>query len=89
MTNINTVIFPANSGEAVERALDALKGGYKPEDDPFRYPRGPTGEKGTWKRYFSGGNRRLYNKVCDAFVTAHPYGRLIQDLYPDLLLPES
>lgn len=72
---------------ALERGLSVMTrtepGG---EPDPAVYPRGYTGRQGIWRDYLSPENRAAYNRVCEQFVAAHPYGRLVAELYSDLIV---
>ena len=80
-------IFNSDSQETVELGRKVIADvRYEPNLDPEVYPRGSTGDRGIWERYFTPENRRLYNSVCERFIVAHPYGSLISRLYDDLFI---
>jgi hypothetical protein len=84
---VNHALFPGNSDEAVAAGHKVFADkNYDTYVDPDIYPRGLTGAQGIWRNYFSPENRRLYRSICEQFLAAHPYGPLLKQLYPDLLL---
>lgn len=86
LRRVNHVLFPDNPDDAVAAGCKVFADkDYETDVDPDIYPRGSTGARGIWRNYFCPENRRLYNSVCERFLAAHPYGRLLERLYPDLL----
>lgn len=87
LRRVNSVIYGGDPEHALARGRQAMaEKAYGTSFDPGIYPRGPTGDRDIWKNYLSASNRCLYNSVCERFVTAHPYGSLLNGLYGDLLV---
>jgi Sulfotransferase domain len=51
-----------------------------------RYPRGWTGQIGTWKNYFSAGTVEAFNSVVQKFIHAYPQAGLLSTIYPNLTI---
>jgi hypothetical protein len=86
LRRVNHVLFPENADDAVAAGCKVFaENNYDTDLDPDIYPRGSTAAQGIWRNYFSPENLRLYNSVCGRFLTDHPYGQLLKQLYPDLL----
>ena len=87
LRRVNHALFPGNSDDAVAAGCKVFADkNYDTEVDPDIYPRGSTGARGIWRNYFSPENRRLYSSICEQFLAAHPYGQLLKQLYPDLIM---
>ena len=52
---------------------------------PEVYPRGYTGKIGVWKDYLNEDNKRAYDSVVNAFLKAHPHGKHLLEIYPNLV----
>jgi hypothetical protein len=51
-----------------------------------RYPRGWTGQPGTWKSYFSAETVEAFNSVIQKFIYAYPQAGLLSTIYPNLTI---
>jgi hypothetical protein len=50
------------------------------------YKRGYSGKVGVWRNYMTPANVELFNAIVDRYVSSHPNGRALLDIYPDLRL---